>query len=138
MSGSCIFCKIINGEIASNIIYEDKDFMVILDRFPANVGHTLIIPKVHVANIYELNETLASKLFMLALKVAKVMKDDFEVQGLNILQNNGELAGQTVFHFHMHLIPRTEGDKVEMKWENLELSDKKFEEVTSLLKDKLT
>lgn len=105
---NCIFCKLANGEIPTNTIYEDEDFRVFLDNAPATKGHALVVPKNHFANIYEIDaETLAS-----AVKVGqKVIKHATEVlgcEGYNLLQNNGEVAGQTIFHFHMHLIPRYE------------------------------
>ncbi len=102
----CIFCKLANGQIPANTIYEDEDFRVILDANPASEGHALILPKEHYANIYELDDTVASKVFPLARKLACVMTKTLGCDGFNILQNNGEVAGQTVFHFHMHLIPR--------------------------------
>lgn len=116
MSNDCIFCKISKGEIPSTTIYEDQKFKVFLDVFPASKGHTLIIPKKHVANIYELDEETAGDLFILATKVAKVLKENLDLEGMNVVQNNGEIAGQTVFHFHLHLIPRYKDDGVSVKW----------------------
>ena len=103
---NCIFCKLANGQIPANTIYEDEDFRVILDANPASEGHALILPKEHYADIYELDDTLAARLFPLARKMACAMTETLGCDGVNILQNNGEIAGQTVFHFHMHLIPR--------------------------------
>lgn len=103
---NCIFCKIIAGEIPSRTIYEDEDFKVILDANPASKGHALILPKNHCANIYDIDEDLLSKAAILAKKLAAHISDQLNCDGLNILQNNGEVAGQTVFHFHIHLIPR--------------------------------
>jgi histidine triad (HIT) family protein len=112
----CIFCKIANGEIPSNSIYEDEDFNVILDVAPASKGHALILPKVHFDNAYEMEEAYAAKVFPLASKLARAMKKALHCDGLNIVQNNEEAAGQTVFHFHMHLIPRYQGDEVDVSW----------------------
>ena len=103
---NCIFCKIATGEIPSATIYEDEDFRVILDIEPASKGHALILPKEHYANLYELPEELASKVFVVAKKVVTAMTEVLGCDGYNVLQNNGEVAGQTVFHFHMHLVPR--------------------------------
>lgn len=103
---TCIFCKIIAGEIPARTIYEDNDFKVILDASPASKGHALILPKDHCANIYEIDEKLLSKAAALAKKLAVNMTEVLGCDGLNLVQNNGEIAGQTVFHFHMHLIPR--------------------------------
>ncbi len=102
----CIFCKLANGVFPTNTIYEDVDFRVILDAAPCSKGHALILPKQHYRNIYELDETTAAKIFPLAKKMAEKMTDKLGADGFNILQNNEEIAGQTVFHFHMHLIPR--------------------------------
>lgn len=103
---NCIFCKLANGDIPTNKIYEDDLFTVILDADPVSKGHTLILPKNHYANIYELGDKEAEAIFPLAKKLAKHMKEVLHCDGFNILQNNGETAGQSVFHFHMHLIPR--------------------------------
>ena len=110
--GDCIFCKIANGEIPAATLYEDEDFRVILDLGPASKGHALILPKAHAANIYELSDEMAAKAMILAKKMATAMTEALKCDGFNIVQNNGECAGQTVFHFHMHLIPRYQGDTV--------------------------
>lgn len=107
---NCIFCKIANGEIPSRTLYEDKDFRVILDLGPTTRGHALILPKEHAANLFELPEETAGKAMILAKKMAARMKEKLNCDGFNVIQNNGEVAGQTVFHFHMHLIPRYEND----------------------------
>ena len=113
---NCIFCKIANGEIPSATLYEDEDFRVILDLGPATKGHALILPKNHFANLFEIPEDMDAKAFILAKKIAKKMKDVFGCDGVNIVQNNGVAAGQTVFHFHIHLIPRYEGDHAGVTW----------------------
>jgi histidine triad (HIT) family protein len=113
---NCIFCKIAAGEIPSYTIYEDGDFKAFMDISPASKGHTVLIPKEHADNLFELNEETASKVLPIAAKVAKALKAELGCDGLNLLQNNGETAGQTVFHFHMHLIPRYNEDKVKIKW----------------------
>ena len=112
----CIFCKIANGEIPSATVYEDSICRVILDVNPANKGHALIIPKEHFDNIYSMDAETAAKIFNIATEVAKAQKAELNPDGLNILQNNGEAAGQTVFHFHMHLVPRYIKDNVTMTW----------------------
>ena len=101
----CIFCKIANGEIPSRTIYEDEEFRVIMDLAPISEGHSLILPKNHYANLYELPEETAGKAMILAKKMAARMTAKLSCDGFNIMQNNGECAGQTVFHFHLHLIP---------------------------------
>lgn len=112
----CIFCKIANGEIPSSTIYEDEEFRIILDLGPATKGHALLLPKSHYADLYELPEDLAGKAMMLAKKTASVMKNKLSCDGLNLMQNNGESAGQTIFHFHLHLIPRYEDDGQNILW----------------------
>ena len=130
---NCIFCKIIAGEIPSATIYEDDKFKVILDRFPGNIGHALVLTKEHYSNIFEIDEDTAAELFRLAVKVAKNMEEVLGFEAMNVVQNNGSLAGQTVHHFHMHLIPRYEGDKVNIKWDQLDLTDEQIAEVREKL-----
>lgn len=113
----CIFCKIAAGEIPSSTIYEDEDFRIILDLGPATKGHALILPKKHFRNIFEMDDETASKVFVLAKKTACAMKEALHCDGLNIVQNNEEIAGQTVFHFHMHIIPRYENDGQHILWQ---------------------
>ena len=108
---NCIFCKIAAGEIPSATIYEDADFRVILDIEPASKGHALILPKEHYANLYELPDELAAKVLLVAKTVVTKMTNILNCDGYNVLQNNGEVAGQTVFHYHMHLIPRYKDEK---------------------------
>lgn len=116
MQNNCIFCKIIAGEIPSATIYEDGEFKVIMDISPAAKGHAIILPKQHCVDLYELDDATASKALLVARKVATAMKAELNCDGLNLLQNNGTAAGQTVFHFHIHLIPRYESDQVNMNW----------------------
>ena len=110
----CIFCKIANGEIPSATLYEDEDFRVILDASPASKGHALIIPKEHYANLYELDDDKAAKVMVLAKKMITKLTGILHCDGYNIVQNNNEAAGQTVMHFHMHVIPRYEGGPKEI------------------------
>jgi len=133
MKDDCIFCKLANGVFSTNSIYEDENFNVILDLGPATKGHALILPKEHYKNIYELPEDTAAKAFVLAKKLATEMTEKLGADGFNIVQNNNEVAGQTVFHFHMHLIPRYEGDGQHISWNPLSPSP---EELTSI-KDQL-
>ncbi len=119
----CIFCKIAGGQIPSHSIYEDEDFKVIMDISPASRGHAIILPKNHAANLFELEDEDASKIMIVARKCALAMKKTLHFDGINILQNNGETAGQTVFHLHVHLIPRYENDTVNIKWAHKEPSD---------------
>ena len=135
---NCIFCKIANGEIPAATLYEDENFRVILDLGPASKGHALLLPKTHAANIYELSDEMAAKAMVLAKKMATAMTAALKCDGFNIVQNNGECAGQTVFHFHMHLIPRYKGDQVGITWKPGELSDADKEEILLKVKEQLS
>ena len=126
---NCIFCKLAAGEIPSKTLYEDEKFRVILDLAPATKGHALILPKDHYANLYEIPEEVAGEVMCLAKKMAVTMTEKLGCDGFNLLQNNGEAAGQTVFHFHMHLIPRYAQDGKILEWDNLEMSQEDLEEI---------
>lgn len=126
---NCVFCNLANGIWDSATLYEDDDFRVILDLGPASKGHALILPKAHYANIYEIPEELAAKAIVLAKKMAGIMTEALDCDGFNIVQNNGEAAGQTVFHFHMHLIPRYKDDKAGFGWNTGELDEATKQEV---------
>ena len=132
---NCIFCKIANGEIPSATVYEDDDFRVILDLSPASKGHALILPKEHYANLYELPDEAASKVLIVAKNVVAKMTKALGCDGYNLVQNNGEVAGQTVFHFHMHLIPRYKEDQVGLGWKMGELTDADREDILAKLKE---
>lgn len=125
----CIFCKIAAGEIPSATLYEDEEFRVILDLGPAAKGHALILPKAHYANLYEIPEETAAKAMKLAKKMAEAMTKALNCDGFNLVQNNGEVAGQTVFHFHMHLIPRYKGDGAGITWTQGQLTDDVRDEI---------
>ncbi|MCI7263534.1 MAG: HIT family protein [Otoolea sp.] len=114
---NCIFCKIAGGEIPSSTVYEDEDFRVILDLGPASKGHALILPKQHYKDLCELDEAIAAKVMPLAAKIGKAMKKSLGCAGFNVVQNNGTEAGQTVFHFHVHIIPRYEGGPSMVTWD---------------------
>lgn len=126
---NCIFCKLAGGDIPTATLYEDEDFRVILDQSPASKGHALIIPKEHYRNLYDLDEELAAKAFVLAKKMILKLKEVLGCQGYNIVQNNEEAGGQTVFHFHMHLIPRYTDDEVGLGWKMGSLSEEDKEEI---------
>ena len=131
---NCIFCKLANGEIPTSTLCEDEDCRVILDMSPASKGHALIIPKEHYANLYELPDETAAKALILAKKMITKLTKVLECDGYNIVQNNGEAAGQTVFHFHVHLIPRYKDDQVGLGWKMGELSDADRDEILEKLK----
>lgn len=130
---NCIFCKIANGEIPSKTLYEDEDFRVILDLGPATKGHALILPREHAENLYDLPKETASKVLLLAQKMASVMVEKLHCDGLNLVQNNGEAAGQTVPHFHLHMIPRYLGDGQNINWIPGKPTQEELEEVRRLI-----
>ena len=113
---NCIFCKIASGEIPSNTIYEDDNFRVILDNGPATKGHALVLPKEHYANLFEIPEDVLAGAAKVAKTVAGTMKEKLSCDGLNLVQNNGEAAGQTVRHFRLHIIPRYKIDGQHILW----------------------
>ena len=131
---NCIFCKIANGEIPSATLYEDEDFRVILDLGPATKGHALILPKEHYANLYEIDEEAAAKAFKLAKKMVTELTEVLGCDGYNVVQNNGAAAGQTVFHFHMHLIPRYKNDDAGFGWKTGKLTDADRDDILARLK----
>lgn len=130
----CIFCKIAAGEIPSATLYEDDDFRVILDLGPASKGHALILPKEHYRNLYDIDEETLGKVALLAKKMVTKLTDVLGCDGYNVVQNNEPCAGQTVFHFHMHLIPRYEGDNVGLGWPVGELTDEVKNEILEKMK----
>lgn len=128
----CIFCKLAGGEIPTATLYEDDDFRVILDAGPATKGHCLILPKEHYADLYEIPEELLMKAAALAKKIAVKMTRAMNCDGFNIVQNNKPAAGQTVFHFHIHLIPRYTNDRQNILWKPGELTAEAAQEILSL------
>lgn len=126
---NCIFCKIADGEIPSKTLYEDEEFRVILDLGPATKGHALVLPKNHAENLYDLPKETASKVLLLAQKMASVMVEKLHCDGLNLVQNNGEAAGQTVSHFHLHMIPRYLGDGQSINWTPGKPTQEELEEI---------
>jgi histidine triad (HIT) family protein len=131
---NCIFCKIAAGEIPSQTIYEDEDFRAILDLGPATKGHTLILPKEHAANLFELSDETAAKLTPLARKLGKQLVEKLGADGLNVIQNNGEVAGQTVMHYHLHLIPRYKDDGQHLLWKPGESTPEGLKEICDRIK----
>lgn len=133
----CIFCKIAAGEIPSRKIYEDSDLIAIMDLNPTSKGHSLIIPKEHCTNIYDIDEDIAAKVMKTAKKLATKMTVALNCDGFNLLQNNGETAGQTMFHFHMHLIPRyKDADNNMLKFTSVSFSDEEMDAIRNqIIKD---
>lgn len=124
----CIFCKLANGMMDTNTVYEDDAFRVILDVAPAAQGHALVLPKEHYADALEADEATLGKAMTLAARTGRAVKEALGCDGINILQNNGEAAGQTVFHLHLHVVPRWTGDTVQFEYEHLEPSGEELKE----------
>lgn len=137
MNDNCIFCKLANGVFPTNTVYEDEEFRAILDISPAAEGHTLIIPKEHFENALTADPETFGKAMIVATKVAKGVKRAFGCDGINIVQNNGEAAGQTVFHLHIHVIPRWDDDTVNFSYEHLEPSTEALVETAELIKQNI-
>ena len=131
---NCIFCKIANGEIPSATLYEDDEFRVILDLNPAAKGHSLVLPKEHYANLFEIPEDVLGRAAAVAKKVSGKLFTALHATGLNLVQNNGRSAGQTVFHFHLHMIPRYDDDNVKVGWVPGSLTEQDAKEIVSYFK----
>lgn len=134
---NCIFCKLANGDIPTATVYEDEYLRAIMDAAPANKGHIIILPKSHAADIYELNDEYVSRAFVLAKKLAVALKKLTGCDGVNILQNNGGAAGQTVFHFHVHVIPRFKDDDCTIVWKPTSYEDGEASEVAKKIAELL-
>jgi histidine triad (HIT) family protein len=114
----CVFCKIINGDIPSTKIYEDDDVLAFFDISQVTPGHTLVVPKKHVKDIFAYDEDLAERVFKKVPMIARAIKaSNPNIIGMNICQNNGEIAYQSVMHSHIHLVPRySKDDAFSMHW----------------------
>ena len=112
----CIFCRIVAKQIPATVVHEDEDTLAFMDIGQVNPGHVLVTVKKHADNIFSLDEAQAAAVFRSAAKVARAIRGAFEPQGLSVYQANGRAAGQTVFHLHIHLVPRYEGDGMALTW----------------------
>lgn len=134
----CLFCKIIEGTIPSVKVYEDEHSYAFMDIMPLSKGHVLLVPKTHVADIFEMTEDIAKNLYAAAPKVASAIKAAFNPIGLNTVNNNGAAAGQTVFHYHLHFIPRyDETDGLKVQWETKQYTSEALNEVANAIKNEL-
>ena len=113
---SCVFCRIVAKEIPAAVVYQDELTIAFMDAGQVNPGHVLLAAKGHAENLYELNDAQAGALLRSAARVARAIRDAFQPQGLSVYQANGKAAWQTVFHYHMHLVPRSEGDGMALSW----------------------
>lgn len=137
MKDNCVFCKIIDGQIPSTTVYEDEDFKAILDISPANKGHVIVLVKEHVENVFELRDELATKLMPVVAKVSRAVKKTMNCDGINVLQNNGVAAGQTVFHLHVHIIPRYDGDQEILTWNTKSYAEGEAADLAAKIKENL-
>jgi len=116
MMSSCVFCRIVAKEIPAAVVYEDDQTLAFMDAGQVNPGHVLVAAKGHAENLYELNDAQAGALLRTAARVARAIRDAYQPQGLSVYQANGKAAWQTVFHYHMHLVPRHDGDGMALSW----------------------
>jgi histidine triad (HIT) family protein len=112
----CIFCRIVAGEIPAHTVYQDDATLAFLDINPATRGHTLVIPKQHAADLFSLSPDALAATAHTVQAVARILQQEVQSDGINVLQNNGPAAGQVVFHYHVHLIPRWQGDQALRMW----------------------
>ncbi len=134
---NCIFCKILKGDIPSSTVYEDEDFRVILDVSPVSRGHVLVIPREHYADVCSIPAELSAKVLPLVTKICQAMTQTLGAIGFNLAQNNGAVAGQTVFHFHLHIIPRYAGDEGKLNWAAQEADAEELKELAVKLREQL-
>ena len=133
----CIFCMLAEGQIPSHKIYEDDLCLAFLDLSQANLGHTLVVPKQHYANLLELDTEVAGHLFKVVSTLTKGISKALDVKDFNILNNCGEVAGQTVHHFHIHIIPRKLNDNIKIEFSSNKLTDEEFIELKNKIKKAL-
>ena len=113
---NCVFCKIVARQIPAIVVHEDERTLAFMDIGQVNPGHVLVAVKQHAENIFALDEAQAAAAFRASARVARAIRDAFAPQGLSVYQANGSAAGQTVFHFHIHLVPRHDGDGMALTW----------------------
>jgi histidine triad (HIT) family protein len=134
---SCVFCRIVAKEIPAALVYEDDETLAFMDAGQVNPGHVLVAAKGHAENLYELNDAQAGALLRTAARVARAIRDAYQPQGLSVYQANGKAAWQTVFHYHMHLVPRHEGDGMTLGWPAKNPPREKLAEYATVLRESL-
>ena len=133
----CIFCKLVAGQIPSTRVYEDEHTLAFMDLGQVNPGHVLVACKAHADNVYELDEAQAAAVFRTVARVARAVRAAFDPPGLSIYQANGKPAGQTVFHFHLHVLPRHDGDGMQLVWPVKNPPREKLEEYCAKIRARL-
>ena len=133
----CVFCRIVAGQLPSTKVYEDEQVLAFMDLGQVNPGHVLVAVKKHAANLFELEVVQAEAIARATLKISNALKKAFEAEGLSVYQANGKAAGQTVFHYHVHLLPRHAGDGMELTWPVKNPPREKLEEYAATIRAKI-
>ena len=133
----CVFCRIVARQIPATVVHEDEHTLAFMDLGQVNPGHVLVAVKAHAENLYALDDAQAGAVLRAAARVARAIRDAFRPEGLSVYQANGKPAGQTVFHFHLHLVPRHEGDGMSLAWPVKNPPREKLEEYASRIRAKL-
>lgn len=135
---SCVFCRIVAKQIPATVVHEDAETLAFMDIGQVNPGHVLVAAKAHVENIYALEESQAAAVFRAASRVARAIRAAFSPEGLSVYQANGKPAGQTVMHFHIHLVPRHEGDGMALAWPVKNPPREKLQEYAARIRERLS
>ena len=133
----CVFCKIVAGQIPSTRVYEDAEVLAFMDIGQVNPGHVLVAVKRHAENLYALDEAQAAAIARASVRVARAIREAFAPEGLSVYQANGKPAGQTVFHYHVHLVPRHEADGMQLTWPVKNPPREKLEECAAWIVERL-
>jgi histidine triad (HIT) family protein len=134
----CVFCRIVARQIPATVVHEDEHTLAFMDLGQVNPGHVLVAVKAHVENVFGLDAAQASAVSLAMLRVARAIRDAFAPQGLSVYQANGKAAGQTVFHYHVHLVPRHEGDGMALAWPVKNPTREKLEEYAGKIRASLS
>lgn len=134
----CVFCKIVAGQIPSIRVYEDDEVLAFMDIGQVNPGHVLVAAKRHAPDLYALEEAQAAAVARAQVRVARAIREAFQPSGLSVYQANGKPAGQTVFHYHVHLVPRHEGDGMNLTWPVKNPPRERLEEAASRIRERIT
>jgi len=133
----CVFCRIVARQIPATVVHEDEHTLAFMDLGHVNPGHVLVAVKAHVENIFGLDARQASAVATTASRIARAIRDAFAPHGLSVYQANGKAAGQTVFHYHVHLVPRYEDDGMALTWPVKNPPREKLEEYAAKIKSSL-
>lgn len=135
--GDCLFCHIANGAIPSAKVYEDEQVLAIMDIGPVNPGHVLVLPKAHYRDLFDIPVETAQQVMAVAQQVAIAIRDEFSCPGLMLLQANGKAGAQTVFHYHMHVVPRHKGDGAGLVWPRQQTAGEALADYAALIAERL-